>query len=387
MPATPAGPLRHRRLRPARRGPHRPDHLRSTAPAWTGTSTPIPSRQRRPGSPPWSPGDRTFAAGCQAAQPGRAAVREHRRRGPGHGRAPPGLGDAKLTYLGFSYGTLLGPPTPSCSRPTSGPWSSTAPSTRPCRSSPSSISSPPASTPSCSSSSPRAPQIRPAPGSRAAARRRPSRPWSPGSGPTRCRRRARARTGRAGRRALRHGRGPVLTRRPGPTWPAPSRTRRTATGRTSSRCSTRTPSRQRHGSYSNLFEANAAVNCLDAPRPLWPSRPKRRRPGVGGGARLRASEPLRRGRVLGLARPGHRHGRPDPRRRVPADRRGRQHRRPGHPLRLGPVPRRRARPRRAAHPGRRRSHRLRAAGCIRDDVDRYLIDLTVPAPGTRCPSD
>jgi hypothetical protein len=29
----------------------------------------------------------------------------------------------------------------------------------------------------------------------------------------------------------------------------------------------------------------------------------------------------------------------------------------------------------------------RASTCIRDDVDRYLIDLTVPTPGTRCNSD
>ena len=39
------------------------------------------------------------------------------------------VGDEKLSYLGFSYGTLIGSTTPSSSRTTSGRWRSTARST------------------------------------------------------------------------------------------------------------------------------------------------------------------------------------------------------------------------------------------------------------------
>ena len=78
---------------------------------------------------------------------------------------------AKLTYLGLLVRhACWEPPTPVFSRPTCGPWCSTARWTRPCRRSPSSTSSRPPSTASCSSSSPPAP-------------RQPSCAWKPGGNP------------------------------------------------------------------------------------------------------------------------------------------------------------------------------------------------------------
>ena len=81
-------------------------------------------------------------------------------------------------------------------------------------------------------------------------------------------------------------------------------------------------------------------------------------------------------------------GRPDARQRVAADRGGRQHRRPGHPVHLGPVPGRRAGPGRAADPGRRRAHRLREQR-VHPHPGRpvpHYAGRRRP-PGTRCPSD
>ena len=69
-----------------------------------------------------------------------------------------------------------------------------------------------------------------------------------------------------------------------------------------------------------------------------------------------------------------------------ADRGGRHHRRPGDAVREHGRAGQDARRRAGAHLGGRGTHRLPAAPpCIIDAVDAYLIDLTVPQEGLRCP--
>ena len=263
---SPAGPLRRRRLRPAGSGPHRPDHLPRQRRPRRSTSTSIRRRPPRPASTPCWPRTGPSPPGCEAAA-GPTALRQHRRRGPGHGRA---AGRAGRQPSSPTWASPTAPswarPTPSCSRPRCGPWCSTAPSTRPC----------PVIAELDQQSASLEEQLQQF---FCLLRRNSSCPWKPAGSPTAAFEAllaevrtnplpGAARPARSARPSCSTARRPPCTRRrPGPTWPRPSQDASHGDGTTSRSSSTPTPSANADGSYSNLFEANAAVNCLDAPAP------------------------------------------------------------------------------------------------------------------------
>ena len=227
-------------------------------------------RVRGPGGGRSHPG-----SGLPGPESGRTALCEHRRRGPRPGRAPscPRRRQADLSGL-LLREPARAPPTPNCSRPTSGPWSSTASSTPPCRRSPRSTSSPQSLDAQLQAFFAACAQARPAPGTRPATPRRPSRPWWPGSAPARLPASGTSRRVGPGRGALGCRRSALLAGHVGPTWPKPSRRPPTATGPDFLALFDAYTGRQADGTYSNILEANAAVNCLDTPGP-----PPRRHPG------------------------------------------------------------------------------------------------------------
>ena len=177
------------------------------------------------------------------------------------------LGDAKLTYLGFSYGSLLGAtyaelfPTHVRAMVLDGVLDPALPAfTKPASSNPH--------------------PGRPAAGvlrrlhqvSLSVATRRQPHGGLRGSGAPGARQPVAGpgTSRRVGPSAVLWGPlGPSTRRPPGPTLAqALAGGQPRATGRTSSRCSTPTPAARADGSYSNILEANAAVNCLDTPGPL-----------------------------------------------------------------------------------------------------------------------
>jgi hypothetical protein len=145
--------------------------------------------------------------------------------------------------------------------------------------------------------------------------------------------------------------------------------------------------RSANGSYSNLFEANAAVNCLDAPAPtlsqLQAAAPSARAAAPIFGLQNLYSEagcsvwPVpATGRVAAIQAPG------SPKIVVVGS--------TGDPI----TPYRWAQALASqlengvlltrvgdGHTG------YEASSCIRTNVDRYLIDLTAPPPGTSCRSN
>ena len=309
--------------------------------------------------------DRTFAAGCAGPKRRRAALREHRRRGPGHGRAAGRAGrqPARPTWasptarlLGATYADLF--------PPTCGPWCSTAPSTRPLADHRRGSTGGQPSTPSCSSSLPPAPR----PVLPVAAGRQPDRAFEALLAQVRANplpAQAHVPAGRAGRLSCTAPRPPCTRRRPGPTWPQALQAASQGDGTDFLELFDQYTGRRANGSYSNLFEANAAVNCLRHARPVPGGHPGRRPGRRGGRARLRAAGPLRRGGVLGVARPGHRTVGADPGRRVAADRGGRQHRRPDHAVQLGPVAGRASWPTACCSPGWATGTPPTGSSCIR----------------------
>ena len=361
---------------PARRGPHRPDHAARTAPGWTGTSPPT----RRPPTPA---GFAALVAGrphprrrLRGPEPGRTALREHRRRGPGHGRAArgPGRRQAHLPRL-LLRDASSAPPTPVFSRPTSGPWSSTAPSTPPCRPSPRWTNSPQPSTPSCRRSSPPAPS--------------PNRParGSPAGNPTAAFEALLARV-RANPLPARH-----TSRTVGPaavlygaaqalywptTWPDLASALQAAVRRRRDRLprarSILHAADSANGTYSNMWRPtppSTAWTPRPSPSPAIQADAARSR---GGRARVRAARPLRRGRSArsGRCRRPGRSARSGP----PGRRRSWSSAAPATRSRPTPGPRPSAgelAQRRAADPGRRRPHR-RTGQLLHPDRGRPLPD-------------
>ncbi len=145
--------------------------------------------------------------------------------------------------------------------------------------------------------------------------------------------------------------------------------------------------RNADGSYGNLFEANEAVNCLDAPSPSV-AQVEAAAPQASAAAPVFGLQNLysQLGCALwpvpatGTVGPIHADGSPpilvvgstgDP--ITPYAWAQSLAAQLQHGVLLTRVG--------DGHTG------YRASRCIRDDVDRYLIDLTVPAPGTRCNSD
>ena len=338
------------------------------------------NRRRPPASPPWWPPTGRFGAGLPGAERRRAALREHRRRRPGHGRAAGGPRRRQAHLPGFLVRKpCWEPPTPISSRPTCGPWSSTACSTRPCRPSPRSTQQSAALDAQLQAFFAACAHVGLRLAARPAIRRPPSRPWWTGSAPTRCRPEAPSR--RVGPAAVLygHGRRRSTGRRRGPSWPRPSR--RPARRRDRLPGALRRlhrPPEQRHLQQHLRGQRRRQLPGHPGPHPrpaiqADASRPPRRpRPCSGCWTSTgRSSARSGRSRRPGPIGPIRAAGSPPI---VVVGSTGD----PVTPVQLGPGAGRRTGPRRAADPGRRRPHGYGSSACIRTEVDRYLTSLAVP---------
>ena len=179
--------------------------------------------------------------------------------------------------------------------------------------------------------------------------------------------------------------GPVRQEQSGPTWPRRWPTRQN--GRRLellARSTTPTPSATPDGTYSNAFEGLIAINCLDDP---GPDRPGLRRPAR---RRVRRARPTPR---AGRARTAtsasfwpvpQQAADQDHRRRRRPDRGGRHDGRPDHADREHQAPGRRARGRRLVTVVGERHTGYMLNGCSTQAVDDYLVDLKIPKEGLVC---
>ena len=95
--------------------------------------------------------------------------------------------------------------------------------------------------------------------------------------------------------------------------------------------------RRPDGSYSNVFEANPAIDCLQAPAPSVAALTAALPAAEAAAPVFGAAHHRRSGDVRGLARPGDRNAGAHTGRGVASHRGGRQHRRPDHAVPLGPI--------------------------------------------------
>ncbi len=143
------------------------------------------------------------------------------------------------------------------------------------------------------------------------------------------------------------------------------------------------------GTWNPLVEANAVISCVDRPARTTPTTTQE----LADVATFQAQLPPWGGSwatapCVGMPRPAHGDKLGDVQRAGrAAGPRDRHHRRPGHPVR-GRAGAGGADPRFAAADLRQhRAHRVtarRISACIDDAVDAYLTAGSVPAPGTHC---
>ena len=328
--------VRHRRLRPARRRPVQPGQVHLRRRPRRDASATSPTRSAEPEfDERWSALDRRIGDGVRQASTAtrcRLFSTEQAARDMDAIRAA--VGDEKLTYLGYSYGTLLGATYAQLfprnvrahgarrrGRPAAG-LRSPARRARPRASSGRSTTSPP--------------------GARRTPRPVPDRAGRPGRG---------ARRDRQGPRSPGDRRRTAATATAGwvfyavvsslyteSGWPiAGRRDRRPAPGRrrrASSSWPTRTPSATPTAHYTNLFDANIAVNCADAEQCPTVERD----PAAAGRVARRSTRcsapPLAVGMLTCALWPGKRDPYPTgPADGRAADRGGRHDRRPGDAVR------------------------------------------------------